>query len=219
LRAKRILLDIETQNDFFRPGGSCYSKKSRVAARNVRALFRWAKACRMPVISTVLRVRRSQIGPLAKVPHCLEGTEGEKKLTGTVLPRRINLGLRNTTDLPPDLLRDYQQVIIEKRSTDIFLHDRLERLVTELPPAVFVICGAGVAHGIVQAAVGLHERGFGVIVVEDAVLDLGDPLAEMAYRRMEAKGVVFAPTAEITTPVRRRPKVRPFRVAARAEEG
>jgi len=195
----RILLDIETQRDFFLPGGSCYTRGARGAARRIYELFRWARRNRIPVISTVLRVRPNERGPLAPVPHCIDGSRGEQKLSRTVLPRRINLGLRNTTDLPADLW-NYQQILFEKRCTDLFLHARAERLITELPMTTFVICGAGVAGGIVQAAIGLRFRGFEVILASDAVLDLGDPLAEMAYRRMAAKGVVFARTWEILPP-------------------
>jgi len=212
-----ILLDIETQRDFFLPRGSCYTKAASRAAANVLRLFNWAKTQRVPVVSTVLRVRPSEQGPLAKTPHCVEGTKGERKMPGTVLPHHVDLGLLNTTDLPIRLLRQYQQVVFEKRVTDIFAHARLERLLTELPPGIFVICGAGVAHGIVQAAVGLRNRGFGVILAEDAVLDLGDPLAEMAYRRMEAKGVIFAPTAEIVAP-KVHARTTPFRATEPARQ-
>ncbi|MCK4602311.1 MAG: isochorismatase family protein, partial [Phycisphaerae bacterium] len=155
-------------------------------------------------------VRRFEAGPMAPVPHCVEGTEGEQKLARTVLPRRINLGLRNTTDLPRRILQRCRQVIIEKRNTDIFLHARAERLITELREATFVICGAGVAHGIVQAAIGLRNRGCGVILASDAVLGLDHELGEMAYLRMQAKGVIFVPSREIVAPVPRR-RARPFR--------
>ena len=113
------------------------------------------------MISTVLRVRKFERGPLScNVPYCVEDTEGEKKLAKAILPRRINLGLRNSTDLPPNIFKHYQQVIFEKRDTDIFAHARAERLITELPQgASFIICGAGISFGIVQAAVGLRSRG------------------------------------------------------------
>ena len=200
MQYRRVLLDIETQREFFFPEGSFYSERAPAAAKNIRRLSAWACANGVPVISTVLRVRPHEIGPFGKRPHCVEGTNGERKLPGTVLPRRINFGLRNTTDLPARVLRRYQQVVFEKRATDIFAHARLERLITELPPATFVVCGAGVAKGIVQAVIGLRYRGFGVIVAKDAVLDLGDELAEMAYLRMEAKGAIFVPTADIAVP-------------------
>jgi len=194
-------MDIECQRDFFLPGGSCYTKNATEAARNIYRLFNWAREHNVAVMSTVLRVRQSEHGPMASAPHCIEGTDGERKLVRTVLPSRINLGMRNTTDLPVRLFHDHQQVIFEKRDTDIFAHTRIERMITELPANVtFIICGAGVAKGIVQAAVGLRTRGFPVILASDAVLDIGDPLAEMSYRRMDAKGVIFAATSEIVAP-------------------
>lgn len=202
----RVLLDIETQRDFFSPGGSCYSPASLAATRNIGLLFAWVRREKIPVLSTVLRVRRNESGPLAQVPHCVDETEGERKLARTVLPNRINLGLRNTTDLLADIFDQYQQVIVEKRDTDLFAHARAERLITEMPRATFIICGAGLAKSIAQAAIGLRTRGFSVILAADAVLDLGDPMTPMAVRRMEAKGVVFAHTSEIVAPTpQRRP--------------
>jgi nicotinamidase-related amidase len=201
MELRRILLDLETQRDFFSPGGSCYVRPASGSARHVGELFTWARRQEVPVISTLLRVRRQERGPLAPVPHCIEDGDGERKIECAVLRRRTNLGLRNVTDLDPHIFDRYQQVIFEKRDTDIFKHPRIERLITRLGPTTFVICGAGVADGIVQAAVGLRARNFGVIVASDAVLDFDDPRAEMAYLRMEAKGVVFAPTARIVAPV------------------
>lgn len=205
----RILLDIETQRDFFCPGGTCYRRRASGVADRIARLFAWARAGRIPVISTLLRVRRGQREPLAPVPHCIEGTDGERKLTRTLLARRTNFGLRNITDLDPDILTKVQQVIFEKRHTDIFLHARIERLITQLDPAAFVICGAGVAAGIVEAAVGLRSRGFPVTVASDAVLDMDDPDAEMACLRMQAKGVRFAPTDRIVAPVQPRRRAAP----------
>ncbi len=215
MKFDRILLDTETQRDFFEPGGSCYRRPASDVAKQIYKLFSWARSSRIPVLSTALRVRRGEIGPLAKLPHCIDNTEGERKLSRTLLPRRINLGLRNITDLPREIFRHYQQVIFEKRATDIFTHTRIERLITELEADNFIICGAGLAKGIVEAAVGLRARGFGVIVAQDAVLDLDDPLTEMAYLRMEAKGVIFAPTAKIIVPIRRR-SIRRLRTWAQA---
>jgi len=209
---ERIVLDIETQRDFFLPSGSLYSPAAAEAARNIYRIFEWVRANNIPVISTVLRVRPGVRGPMGERPHCVDGTNGEKKLPRTVLPRRVNLGLLNSTDLPENLLGRYQQVIFEKRNTDIFAHARAERLLTELRGSTFILCGAGVAQGLVQAAVGLRTRGFGVIVARDAIVDFGHPHADMARLRMQAKGAIFAPTADIVaTPIP--PKRRAFRTA------
>jgi len=210
MRHETILLDIETQRDFLAPGGSCYRPPARDAARNIARLFAWARTSGVPVLSTVLRVRPGDAGPMAPAPHCVEGTVGEAKMPRTLLPRRIDLGLRVTTDLPAHIFQRYQQVIFEKRHTDIFAHARIERLITELPPTTFIICGAGLSTSIVQAAVGLRARGFAVVLADDAVVEPAPQPPEMAYLRMRAKRVIFVPTAKIVSPPPR-PRRRPFR--------
>ncbi|MCY2926752.1 MAG: isochorismatase family protein [Planctomycetota bacterium] len=198
MKRRRILLEMELQRDLFAPGGSCYRKDSSTVAQNIYDLVRWAMDDAIPVISTLLRVPFGRRGPLSDVPHCVDGTPGEHQLVRTLLPGRINLGLRNSTDLPPRLLSKYNQIIFEKRNTDIFAHARIERLITEqIGQGVFVVCGAGVAQGIFQAAIGLRSRGFYVICPIDGILRLGHPREEEALDRMAAKGVVFVPTARI----------------------
>ena len=197
MKYRRILLDIDAQRDFFAPGGSCYTPSATLAAVRLYDLFRWARVEHIPVISAVLRLREGQRRIMSRRPHCVEGTGGDRKLSQTVMPGRINLGMRNCTDLPENLLSDYRQVIFERRVTNLFSHARAERLFTQIEGATFIICGAGLAHGIAQAALGLRSRGFAVIVAKDATVDLSHPLAEMARRRMETKGVLFLPTAKI----------------------
>ncbi len=212
MKYERILLDVEAQRDFFTPSGSCYTPRAERAAQRIQRLFAWAKDERIPVLSTMLRVRPDRTGPLA-VPACIEGTRGERRLPRTLLRRRVNFGLRNVTDLPPQALRQYGQVLFEQRVTDPFAHSRFERLISEIGPTTFVVCGAGLAHGLFQAAVGLRARGFGVVLASDAVVALPGENAEMAVLCMEAKGVVFAPTRLIVIPARRRAVV-PFRTAS-----
>ena len=212
----RVLLDIESQQDFFRRGGALYRPQSLGVARQIARLFAWARVNDIPVVSTVLRLRPGERGPLSSKPYCVEDTKGERKLAKTVLRRRINLGLLNTTDLPDHIFQKYQQVIFEKRNADIFAHVRAERLITELPPCTFLLCGAGVSAGIVQAAVGLRSRGFPVILASDAALGVSPGPARMAHLRMEAKGVLYATTESIVAPVAR-PRRLSFRTTPRLE--
>ena len=197
MKYPRVLFDVEVQNDFFCPGGSCYKPAATEAARNVRRLFAWARAEKIPVMSIVLRQREGRRGPLAAVPHCIENTNGEKRPNGTVLRNYIDLGMRGSTDLPGDIFSHYQHVIFERRLTDIFQHPRAERLLTEIQVDTFIVCGAGSARGIVEAVIGLRQRNFKVILAADAILDLDDPRAEMAWLRMLAKSAVPLSTAEV----------------------
>lgn len=210
-----ILMDIEVQRDFFQPGGSLYTRAVNKTTSNVYQLFDWAKHTGVPVMSTVLLVRPGERGPFSPVPHCAEDSPGAQKLTRTLLRRNINLGLAHNTDLPPDVFEEYQQVIFEKRDTDIFNHIRAERLITELPKETqFILCGAGVALGIRQAVIGLRSRGFKVIVAEDAVLNFEHPMGEMAWLQILAKSATPLPAVQIVKrfapeqPVRRAAKVR-----------
>jgi len=199
MKQEIILLDVETQADFFLPGGSMYTQEAMNVRSQVYRLFEWASKNHHSIISTVLRVSPNQIGPLGRLPHCVEGTYGERKLPKTLISPYIDLGMRNITDLPEDILQRYRQVIFEQRSTNIFDHARAERLLSELPPTTFVVCGAGVSFGVSQAAIALRKRGYGVVVPSNAVLDFGARYASSVYQRMNAKGIVFLSTEKIVT--------------------
>ena len=197
---ERILLDMEVQRDFFCRSGKFYSKTNGQVIKHVKELLKWAKGQSVPVVSTLLRVYRNSSGP-DHLPYCIEGTEGELRVPRTTLPNYIAFGTRRTTDLPESILDNYQQVLFEKRELNILSNLRIERLLTQLSGnATFILCGAGLAGGIAKAAITLRSRKFGVILATDAVADLGDPGADMAMRRMAAKGVVFCSTATIIKP-------------------
>jgi len=193
-----ILLDLHTQKDLFCPGGALYHPDADLAKARIYRLFRWARRAKAPVLSVKLLARWGHHGPFSLEPHCLDGSGGEEKLARTLLGRRIDLGLAHTADLPPDLLREYQQVIFETWDEDVFHHQKLERLITELVgPRTFIVCGASIAAGIKQAVLGLRSRGHEVIIASDAVLDLNDPEAEMAWLRIVAKGAQLMTVAQI----------------------
>ncbi|MDP6635198.1 MAG: isochorismatase family protein [Phycisphaerae bacterium] len=196
---ERILLDMEVQKDFFCRSGRFYSRANSPVLKHIKELLKWAKTESVPVVSTLLRASRT--GGPGHIPYCIEGTEGELRVPRTMLPNYIAFGTRRITDLPESILEQYQQVVFEKRDLSILSNLRIERLLTQLSGnATFILCGAGLAGGIVQTAITLRSRRFGVILASDAVADLGDPSADMALRRMAAKGVISCPTAVIIAP-------------------
>ena len=197
MTSRRLVLDLETQRDFFHPEGSCYRPDSLAVAWRICRLFSWVRSEGITVVSTLLRLPHGELGPMSASPHCITETEGERKLLPTVLDRRINFGLRSVAHLPDNVLEDYQQLIFEKRHTDIFHHARLERLITEIGPSEVIICGAGVGQGVVEAAIGLRARHFDVVIAKDAVLDLVAPNQYMPVERMRAKGCLFHVTEDI----------------------
>lgn len=195
-----ILIDLETQRDFFMPDGSFYTPRAGEVRKNIYTLFDWARCEHIPVISSVLRFHPGDLGPLGSRPHCVEGTSGERKLLNTTVHPMIDLGMRNSTDLPDNLFDCYNQIIIEKRASDLFLHARAERLFTEFMGSgkCFVLCGADVAGGLTLTALGLRNRGFGVVLAADGFVSPGKwDSANLEIPRMQAKGVVFMRTQDI----------------------
>ena len=194
-----VLLDIETQQDFFLPQGSCYSARADHVRINIIRLFRWARESRLRVISSVLSNIPGEKSPIGEdLPsHCVEGSPGAEKLPGTLIYPCINLGIRNCTDLLPDLFDRYRQVIFEKRySTDIIAHARPERLISEMPHTRFVLCGAGLSQGLVEAALGLRFYGFDVTCAMDGMLNIGGD-RKYAMLKMRARGVEIMHTETI----------------------
>ena len=199
MQYERILLDFETQRDYFDACGKCVYKNADRVISNVRRLFKWVRREHVPVISTMLWTPQSRDATLGDNSVCVAGTPGSKKVGGTILPKHIIFDYRNSTDLPCALFESYQQVVFESRFSDIFAHPRIDRLVTQLGPSTYIICGATLDASVIQAVLGLRSRGASVIVVRDAVLVPDGYDAEMGYRRVAAKGAVLCSTSQVIT--------------------
>lgn len=185
-KRKRILIDIDTQKDLlFADGAACTRNHRRVIA-NIRRMMAWARHNNVPVIST------SQVNPNhnghSPFKYCIEGTEGQQKISYTILRKHITFDADGNLDLPFDILRRYNQVILDKRAIDPFVEPRIERLLTELMSSEFIVIGSIAEDSVLSAVLGLLHRGKNVTVVTDAVGSHNTKKAEMAIRKMKAKG-------------------------------
>ena len=80
--------------------------------------------------------------------HCIDGTEGQKKIRYTLLNNRISFPADGNTDLPRDMLRQYGQIVLHKRCVDPFDEPRIDRLLSEVQAGEFVLIGTS-AEGAV----------------------------------------------------------------------
>jgi len=201
VRAKRrqVLIDVNTQRDFFlADGGICIRNHRRVLG-HVRRLMAWARANDIPIISTceVYPDHNGNGGSNGEPCYCIDGTTGQLKISYTLLRNRISFPADGSTDLPRDMLRRYQQVILHKRCVDPFEEPRIDRLLSEVCAAKFIVIGAS-AEGAVKATVlGLLQRDKKVSVVVDAVGYHDSREAKMAFRKMEAKGARLIETRRL----------------------
>jgi nicotinamidase-related amidase len=194
-RRRWILIDINTQKDFFLAGGNACIRNHRRVLANVRRIMAWAKHNDVRVISTC-EVYPSHNG-VNEVGYCIDGTEGQKKIRYTLLSNRASFPADGSTDLPADILRRYRQIVLHKRCVDPFNEPRIERLLSEVRADNFVLIGA-IAEGSVKAtALGLLQRSKKVSVVIDAVGLLNKREAKLAFRKMRAKGAKLIETKKL----------------------
>jgi nicotinamidase-related amidase len=191
-RRNRILIDINTQRDcLLADGKACIRNHRRVLAR-IRRMMAWARRNHIPVISIadVHPNTKSDIGTVC----CQDGTEGQKKIRYTLLSNRISFPADGSTDFHRDILRQYSQIILHKRSVDPFEEPRIDRLLSEVRANEFILVGAGAEAAVMETALGLLQRGKRVTVVVDAVGSHDRKEGRLAIRKMEAKGAKLTET-------------------------
>jgi nicotinamidase-related amidase len=194
-RRKYIVIDVNTQKDFFLAGGnSCIGNHRRVLA-NVRRIIAWARRNNVRVISTC-EVYPNGNGA-SEPGYCMDGTEGQEKIRYTLLNNRASFAADDGSDFPEDVLRRYRQVILHKRSIDPFDEPRIERLLSEVRAENFVLIGASAEGAVKATALGLLQRGKKVIVVADAVGSLNKRESKLAFRKMSAKGAKLVETKKL----------------------
>ena len=186
MRRKRILIDINTQKDFFLASGKACIRNHRRVLANVRRVMAWARHENVPVISTC-QVYPNNNGDIS-IGYCIDGSEGQKKLHYTLLDNRKSFRADGTTDLPFDVMRKHRQIIFNKRCVDPFSEPRIDRLLSEVKAREFILIGASTEDAVKAMTLGLLQRGKKVTIVIDAVGSHNKRESELAIRKMKAKG-------------------------------
>jgi len=189
IRAKRrqVLVDINTQRDFLLADGTACIRNHRRVLAHIRRMMAWARTRNIPTISTC-EIYPDSNGHNGDPKFCIDGTLGQRKISYTLMNNRIIFQADGNTDLPRDMLRRYQQVVLHKRCVDPFDEPRIDRLLSEVCAAEFVLIGACAEGAVKAAALGLLQRDKRVTIVVDAVGYHDSREAKMAFRKMEAKG-------------------------------
>jgi nicotinamidase-related amidase len=195
-RRKQILIDVSTQKDFFLAdaGKACTRNHRRVLA-NLRRVIAWARRKKIPVVS-VCDINPNDNGS-SVISYCLDGTKGQQKISYTLLNNRVSFPADGSTDLPRDIFKRYRQVILHKRCVDPFDEPRIDRLLSEIHAAEFILIGANAEDTVEAMALGLVQRGKHVSVVTDAVGFHDKRQAELAFRKIKAKGAKLIETKKL----------------------
>ncbi|MHC5158394.1 MAG: cysteine hydrolase family protein [Planctomycetota bacterium] len=184
LRKKRILIDVDTQRDLFLAEGNACVRNHRRVLANIRRVMAWTRRDQIRLISTV-----QCHNPNGHDGYfCVSGTLGVCKIPYTLRNRRVTFDSNDTTDFPRDVLHSYDQLILCKRTIDPFEEPRAERVLTEAKASEFVIIGGPTESSVLYTVLGLLTRGKSVTVIVDALGSHEKSAADIALRKMQAKG-------------------------------
>ena len=190
-----LLLDIDTQRDFLlAEGKACVKNHSEVLA-NIRRIIAWSRRKQIPIISTA-EVHPNHNGASA-LAYCIDGTNGQRKISYTLLSNRASFPADDLNALPADLWRSYRQIILHKRCTNPFDEPRIERLLSDVQADEFVLVGAGTEEAVKATALGLLHRSKKVSIVVDALGSYNNKEAKLALRKMKTKGAKLIATKDL----------------------
>jgi nicotinamidase/pyrazinamidase len=182
---KTVFFDVDTQLDFIFPAGALAVPGAENLMKLLAELTRFAAATGIQIVSTA--DAHSEDDPEFKVwkPHCVKGTTGQSKASGTLLQRQAVLGA------DPAAVLDSAQIIVEKQMLDCFTNPNLRPLLKLLNADRYVVYGVVSEFCVRSAAFGLLETGAQVELVTDAIKSLSAPdEAEMLGRFQAAGGLL-----------------------------
>jgi|GEM_PF-610752 len=194
----RVLLDVNTQCDFLLPRGALPVANRAEVLPNVHRIMRWGRINGIPIISS-LEAHRPGETSNGLPPYCVDHSRGQRKLPFTLMASRMLICGDNTSDLPLELFRKYQQLVFTKRDRDLFSNPKADRLVNIIRPTYFAVFGVLTERCIKIATLGLISRRHRVVVIRDACGHWSPADSELALRQMSAKGAFLATTEELVS--------------------
>ncbi len=191
-----IFWEVDVQADFMLPGGRLYVPGAEKLLPNIRRLTDAAGA------GKVLLVSHGDFhppnDPEFKIfpPHCVKGTPGAELVPEALTNKVARVENTDEAKLPEDLSQ-YQQILLEKQTLNIFESRHAEELVRRLgDEAEFVVFGVVTEYCVSFAAKGLLERGRRVAVVKDAIETLKKEDGESTVAELQRLGARLITTDE-----------------------
>lgn len=192
-----VIVDVNTQRDFLGSDGVLPIQDRQSILERIKHLIDWGKNYRLPLVSLVDLHRPN--GHLIHSPlfPCIEGSPGQQKMPFSLLPKRYLVEHDDSPSLPENLLDNYLQIVIQKRTNDVFTNPKADRLFSRLQAKRFLVFGVGMERAIKALVLGLLSRGQHPILVTDACGCWDTEAAELALRQLEAKGTLSMQTQDI----------------------
>jgi nicotinamidase/pyrazinamidase len=201
-----VFWDVDTQVDFMLPSGSLAVPGAEALLPNLGRLTAAARAAGIPIVHTA-DDHDPHDPEIADDPdfvetfpaHCLRGTPGAERLPETAPSP-------DAADIPPDgagvdvaAVARASEVVLRKNRFDAFSNPATAPLLGALAPDRVVVYGVALEVCDRYAVEGMLalDRGFEIVVVEDAVAALDPVRGKELLREWQAQGIRLASTDEV----------------------
>jgi nicotinamidase/pyrazinamidase len=193
---KMVFWEVDAQEDFMTPGGKLYVPGAEKLLHNIRRLTDAARQGRVLLVSHGC-VHTNDDPEFAQFPpHCIRETQGAKHIPEALTEKYVTVPNHPAAKLPHDL-EQFQQILLEKQTLDIFESRHAETLLRRLPrDAEFIVFGVVTEYCVRLAAKGLLERGRRVAVVCDAIETLNPAEANRTMAELKTLGAETINTNE-----------------------
>lgn len=188
-----LFIDVDTQLDFLFPTGALYVAGAERILPAVERLNRYAAAHGIRVLSTADSHAENDPEFAKWPPHCIAGTTGQHKASGTLLEKRAVIPNRECSFA----LEGAQQVIVEKETVEVFAARNLGGVLEALPADRFVVYGVVTEICVRHAVHGLLRWKKPVVVVSDAVKELRAEDGARTLDEIRALGGAVTTLAEV----------------------
>ena len=195
-----IFWDVDTQVDFMLTGGKLYVPGAEKLIPNLNRLTDAARQGRVLIIGDACEHTPDDPEFESFPPHCIRGTPGAELIPETRAGKILFVPNRAGTDIPPNL-PEFQQVILEKQTLDVFDNPNTEKVLERVAgfteaDAVFFVFGVVTEYCVRLAAKGLLERGRRVALVRDAIETLNAEDGRKTIEQLTALGARLVTTEQ-----------------------
>jgi nicotinamidase/pyrazinamidase len=200
-----VFWEVDTQKDFMLPGGNLYVPGAERLLPNIKKLTDAARQGRVFLVSHGCYHFKDDPEFSTFPPHCIQGTPGAGFVPEALTDKVATVPNQPAAKLPRDLSQ-YQQILLEKQTLDIFASLHADELVKRFDPKTeFVVFGVVTEFCVSFAAKGLLERGQRVSVVQDAIETLNPQDGQRTISELKAGGARFITTDQALELLNHRP--------------
>jgi nicotinamidase/pyrazinamidase len=193
---RAIFWEVDTQADFMLPGGKLYVPGAEKIIPNLKRLVDAARQGRVFLVSDACQHARDDPEFATFPPHCVRGTPGAQIVPEALAGNYLTVPNERGFQLPDNLF-DFQQIVIEKQTLDVFDNPLADEVVNRLPKnGHYFVFGVVTEYCVRLAAKGLLVRGRKVSLVEDAIETLQPEDGRRTCDELRSLGAWFVSTDE-----------------------